>query len=135
MARVQFPVSETLFGHQELNIFFRMSKWCIFFLLRAAGNRKNIASAGNRTRINCLEGSYADHYTTDASCGKWQLFGVFKLGYKINFQTCKSMSNLSIASETSVVVALDNFCKDLTCHYLVFGVMTKTESTMQTNAT
>ena len=25
-----------------------------------------IASAGNRTRINCLEGSYADHYTTDA---------------------------------------------------------------------
>ena len=22
--------------------------------------------AGNRTRINCLEGSYADHYTTDA---------------------------------------------------------------------
>ena len=27
---------------------------------------KSIASAGNRTRINCLEGSYADHYTTDA---------------------------------------------------------------------
>ena len=27
---------------------------------------ENIASAGNRTRINCLEGSYADHYTTDA---------------------------------------------------------------------
>ena len=24
------------------------------------------AMAGNRTRINCLEGSYADHYTTDA---------------------------------------------------------------------
>ena len=28
--------------------------------------KKNTASAGNRTRINCLEGSYADHYTTDA---------------------------------------------------------------------
>ena len=27
---------------------------------------KTDASAGNRTRINCLEGSYADHYTTDA---------------------------------------------------------------------
>ena len=27
---------------------------------------KIIASAGNRTRINCLEGSYAHHYTTDA---------------------------------------------------------------------
>ena len=28
--------------------------------------KKLSASAGNRTRINCLEGSYADHYTTDA---------------------------------------------------------------------
>ena len=26
----------------------------------------DIASAGNRTRVNCLEGSYAHHYTTDA---------------------------------------------------------------------
>ena len=26
------------------------------------------ASAGNRTRVNCLEGSYAHHYTTDATC-------------------------------------------------------------------
>jgi hypothetical protein len=24
------------------------------------------AMAGNRTRINCLEGNYADHYTTIA---------------------------------------------------------------------
>ena len=32
------------------------------------------ASAGNRTRINCLEGSYADHYTTDADMGKWTIF-------------------------------------------------------------
>ena len=24
------------------------------------------ASAGNRTPINCLEGNYANHYTTDA---------------------------------------------------------------------
>ena len=30
------------------------------------GHEKKFASAGNRTRINCLEGSYADHYTTDA---------------------------------------------------------------------
>ena len=28
------------------------------------------ASAGNRTRINCFEGSYADHYTTDALCAR-----------------------------------------------------------------
>jgi hypothetical protein len=34
-------------------------------------NKKiRVASAGNRTRINCLEGSYADHYTTDAPGGK-----------------------------------------------------------------
>ena len=30
--------------------------------------QKNNTMAGNRTRINCLEGSYADHYTTIASC-------------------------------------------------------------------
>ena len=28
--------------------------------------KKIIASAGNQTRVNCLEGSYAHHYTTDA---------------------------------------------------------------------
>ena len=28
------------------------------------------ASAGNRTRVNCLEGSYAHHYTTDAVFNK-----------------------------------------------------------------
>ena len=39
-----------------------VSKVKIFF----SGNKKN-ASAGNRTRVNCLEGSYANHYTTDAS--------------------------------------------------------------------
>ena len=33
---------------------------------------KSIASAGNRTRINCLEG-YADHYTTDAGSGDMTL--------------------------------------------------------------
>ena len=33
-------------------------------LIRA---KSAFASAGNRTRINCLEGSYADHYTTDAN--------------------------------------------------------------------
>ena len=49
-------------------------KMVFFFLLGAARSRKNIASAGNRTRINCLEGSYADHYTTDASGGQiWHL--------------------------------------------------------------
>ena len=30
--------------------------------------KKNNAMAENRTRINCLEGSYADHYTTNAYC-------------------------------------------------------------------
>ena len=27
--------------------------------------------AGNRTRVNCLEGNYANHYTTIASCENW----------------------------------------------------------------
>ena len=28
--------------------------------------KKKVALAGNRTRVNCLEGSYAHHYTTNA---------------------------------------------------------------------
>ena len=35
-------------------------------LLPQSNLRKMNASAGNRTRVNCLEGSYAHHYTTDA---------------------------------------------------------------------
>ena len=35
-------------------------------LLKPFKKGKKYASAGNRTRINCLEGSYAGHYTTDA---------------------------------------------------------------------
>ncbi|GFX95688.1 hypothetical protein TNCV_4886141 [Trichonephila clavipes] len=29
--------------------------------------KSKLASAGSRTRVNCLEGSYANRYTTDAS--------------------------------------------------------------------
>ena len=29
-------------------------------------SKMNRALAGNRTRVNCLEGSYAHHYTTNA---------------------------------------------------------------------
>ena len=44
-----------------------VTAWTKLFLFNFLENKiKNIASAGNRTRINCLEGSYADHYTTDA---------------------------------------------------------------------
>ena len=35
-------------------------------LLQKPNLTQNYASAGNRTRVNCLEGSYANHYTTDA---------------------------------------------------------------------
>ena len=35
---------------------------------RKRKDEQNIrALAGNRTRVNCLEGSYAHHYTTNAS--------------------------------------------------------------------
>ena len=30
-----------------------------------------LALAGNRTRVNCLEGSYAHHYTTNANTYQW----------------------------------------------------------------
>ena len=40
------------------------------------------ASAGNRTRINCLEGSYADHYTTDAIPATRGLWSQARLGWR-----------------------------------------------------
>ena len=33
------------------------------------------ASAGNQTRVNCLEGSYAHYYAADASVSFWQQCG------------------------------------------------------------
>ena len=48
------------------------------------------ASAGNRTRVNCLEGSYAHHYTTDASIqGRYQtgiIFGKSRVKVKSLFK-------------------------------------------------
>ena len=37
--------------------------FCFVFVMKLV---KKIASAGNRTPINCLEGNYASHYTTNA---------------------------------------------------------------------
>ena len=62
-----FPGVGNPFWTPGIEYIFGNVKMVFFFLLGAARSRKNIASAGNRTRINCLEGSYADHYTTDAS--------------------------------------------------------------------
>ena len=39
-------------------------------IFHCPSKRYSPASAGNRTRVNCLEGSYAHHYTTDASLVK-----------------------------------------------------------------
>lgn len=47
------------------------------------------ASAGNRTRVNCLEGSYAHHYTTDAYDMSSQSDEV-----KNNFFKCQSKMSL-----------------------------------------
>ena len=59
----------------ELGLLVRIKnigEW-IFFLLKKHKGKKNnriekkkCALAGNRTRVNCLEGSYAHHYTTNA---------------------------------------------------------------------
>ena len=38
-------------------------------------NSNSLTLAGNRTRVNCLEGSYAYHYTTNAST----IYSKFKL--------------------------------------------------------
>ena len=60
---------------------------------------KTDASAGNRTRINCLEGSYADHYTTDAFLGDEGLFSLYthtgkvtQLAIQVGQITCASIA-------------------------------------------
>ena len=53
-AWVQIPLLTTFFF-----IFFSLKK--TFF-----SQKEEDALAGNRTPINCLEGNYADHYTTNA---------------------------------------------------------------------
>ena len=39
---------------------------CYNSFKKSSLSKIKIASAGNRTRVNCLEGSYAHHYTTIA---------------------------------------------------------------------
>ena len=41
---------------------------CNEFIYDCCKIKKSPASAGNRTRAECLEGIHANHYTTDASC-------------------------------------------------------------------
>ena len=65
MARVQFPVTEN-FCFEILWKRYWDEELHSLLAYEPEKKGKNIASAGNRTRINCLEGSYADHYTTDA---------------------------------------------------------------------
>ena len=43
------------------------------------------ASAGNRTRVNCLEGSYAHHYTTDALDSNSVFLSRFKSNLVLSF--------------------------------------------------
>ena len=57
---------------------------CIACWLGGLKEGKNIASAGNRTRINCLEGSYADHYTTDAVLILLLLNGAAKINWRVS---------------------------------------------------
>ena len=50
---------------------------------------ESVALAGNRTRVNCLEGSYAHHYTTNAGtlciCANLYIYSNFKLLFNLGF--------------------------------------------------
>ena len=60
---------------------------CYNSFKKSSLSKIKIASAGNRTRVNCLEGSYAHHYTTDAcwngeGCQREQKWVRWRLGGK-----------------------------------------------------
>ena len=50
---------------------------------------ESVALAGNRTRVNCLEGSYAHHYTTNAGTlckgANLYIYSKFKLLFNLGF--------------------------------------------------
>ena len=70
---VHLPSSVVSFAH----VFTEIATFCLKCIIitmnwsvrkRKRKDEKNIrALAGNRTRVNCLEGIYAHHYTTNAS--------------------------------------------------------------------
>ena len=68
-------------------------------MTRTSREKKNYASAGNRTRINCLEGSYADHYTTDAQTPE----SVLSLGGHISSKWSKGLRHCSAYSYKAVL--------------------------------
>ena len=64
----------------SVNLLYRMEAQYLRVVLLSIKQKKIIASAGNRTRVNCLEGSYAHHYTTDALMWKchWKMLLSFE---------------------------------------------------------
>ena len=73
------------------------NNFTIFLTVRLVKKeRKKNASAGNRTRINCLEGSYADHYTTDAGIARMPVKPSQLKGHKA---TTTSVVHISTAKQ------------------------------------
>ena len=60
-----YPINgHGLYERNAILLLFRNNKVC----QEEKKTHKKSAMAENRTRINCLEGNYADHYTTNALC-------------------------------------------------------------------
>ena len=71
------------------------------------GKSKNIASAGNRTRVNYLEGSYAHPYTTDALLKKRSFIFVNISYLLMGIVSKKSVESNSIERSKVDVVSFD----------------------------
>ena len=132
--RVQSPASPWIILLLCQWMHFQQGSMTIF---THTGWHKN-ASAGNRTRVNCLEGSYAHHYTTDALqytkvATKWIFFcsvGLRRKSFKPNFnqwlmdfcstEQLQSTTLTTELSKLSVLLGLNiNFLSNLLMSRLI----------------
>jgi hypothetical protein len=102
--------------------------------------------AENRTRINCLEGSYADHYTTNASYMFQKNIFIYKelYSHKLKFvltQPCllaaerfESLLSVSVVYDVSVRrIPIDEHCLNVetVVELFFYGISSTVESQRQ----
>ena len=93
------------------------------------GQNLNFASAGNRNRVNCLECSYAHHYTTDTHVSDhFDFFG--KYFTSISFRVCFPLSGLSHLWTFMNCSQISLMVSKLSIVGRVFNMSSKTSSTL-----
>ena len=71
-----------LYRNHHRNLGF-LQNVCIIVKKKIVRQKKSSASAGSRTRIDCLEGNHANRYTTDALTTQIKFTMLFNRNYEL----------------------------------------------------